>query len=399
MRQFKKTRCMVLLCSLMLLLPAGCGIHFENYFGETSQNRITEDVFVTPPPESSDFVVTDTMERYDYSVKNTLNKAETGLYNRLIAKMENYEFVFEFENVDSETFKKVYYAVLYDHPEIFWLGLNYSYSVRTLGDYSRIRVEPDLFSNDQTVVMQARERLNETVREVAARASQCSGVFEKVRLVHDYIVDQTTYDSETLSLVMTGRSKGLLSASTAYGCLVEGKAVCSGYSAAFQLMMQELGIESGRVNGTRISEEGPHQWNYVCLDGDYYYVDATWDDPIKSDGASAKTYDYFLISENDLAYTHRKDEDLPVPVCNGTRYNYFRYCGLYFEQYDFSYIQYASDMLRADGSFSVKFSSPELLEEAVDELITNQRIFDIDYINGGISYSVSSSGCILTIKY
>ena len=135
------------------------------------------------------------------------------------------------------------------------------------------------------------------------------------------------------------------------------------------------------------------------LDGEYYYIDLTWDDPIRSNGEETRTYEYFLISESDLAYTHTLNGDLPVPECTGTRFNYYRYCGLYFEEYDYRYIKAAADLLKDDRCVTLKYSTPEELQKAVDDLITDQHIFDIDYINSKVSYSVSSSGCILTIYY
>ena len=55
--------------------------------------------------------------------------------------------------------------------------------------------------------------------------------------------------------------------------------------------------------------------------------------------------------------------------------------------------------MAADNSLTVKFSVPEVLSAAQNDLIDNQRIFFIGYITGHITYSVSSSGCILTINY
>lgn len=386
---------------LLILMLSGCSIDlgFDIFDG----NRHSDDsesgyIWLTDPEEYS-YVVTDTSERFEYSVKNTLDESQTEIYNRLVYMIENYELSLDFENTSNDEFRKAYYAVLYDHPEFFWLGQNYAYSQRTLGDYSTLHVEPKVFSSDTDEIKRAQTMLENAADSIVRNAKAQGGIFYQVRYVHDYIIDNTTYDSEALELVASGENYGLLNASTAYGCLVENRAVCSGYSAAFQLVMKKMGIECGRVNGTRISESGTHQWNYLCLDGEYYFIDVTWDDPIKSDGQESRTYEYFLISDTDLAYTHTPDGELPAPVCSGTRYNYYRYTGLYFEEYDFGYIRAAADLLRDDSFLTVKFSSPELLQIAEQDLLTEQRIFDIEYISGSISYSISSSGCILNIYY
>ncbi len=393
-------------CTAALCLLSGCGISLSFNFDDSSHSVDNwGDIFsaVSVPERSyhntSSYAVTDTNEKYDYSQKNTLDEEQTDLYNRLVVLLDDHTTAFEFENITAEDFKTAYYAVLYDHPEFFWLSQSYSYTTRTLDDRTELSIEPVLFSDDIDEIKQAAVRLDEIADRLAQEAEAQGDLFSKVKYVHDYIIDNTEYDTQAMEQVMSGRSEGIVNASTAYGCLVENKAICSGYSTAFQLIMKRLGIECGPVNGKRATETGAHQWNYVCLDGEYYYIDVTWDDPIRDDGQAAKTYEYFLISEDDLSYTHSKDSKPAVPVCSGTRYNYYRYNGTYFDWYDFDDVRAAADMFRGDSGFSVKFSSPDMLQTAVDDLITGQRIFDIDYINNGIQYSVSVSGCILNISY
>lgn len=385
----------------MTAFLSGCSdLGFDNFdVGDIfSFDSVSEDMPFTEHHEVS-YVVTDTSERIKYSVKNTLDEKQTEIYNRLVYMIDNYELSYDFENITNDDFKKAYYGVLYDHPEYFWLGQNYTYALKTFGDYSTFHVEPKVFSSDTEEIKQARKKLEAEVELIVRNARAQGNIFSQVRYVHDYMIDNTTYDMATIGVVDSGEEYDFLRAVTSYGCLVEKKAICSGYSAAFQLIMQELGLECGRVNGTRVSEEGSHQWNYVGIDGEYYYTDVTWDDPVRENGEESRTYEYFLISDSDLAYTHTADGVLPVPECTGTRYNYYRYCGLYFEEYDFRYAEAAADLLKDDNYFTMKFSAPEQLQAAVKDLITEQHVFDIDYINGSVAYSTSSSGCILNVYY
>lgn len=58
----------------------------------------------------------------------------------------------------------------------------------------------------------------------------------------------------------------------------------NGYAKAYMLIMNELGIECGLVTGiakNSTGSSGGHAWNYINLDGDYYMVDVTWDDPVE----------------------------------------------------------------------------------------------------------------------
>lgn len=398
----RKSSAMIL--ALMIFASAlfsGCDFDYFDYFEGDDRyffDSVSGNMLFTEHNDYS-YVVTDTSELLKYSVKNTLDETETEIYNRLVYMIDNFELSYDFENITNDQFKKAYYAVLYDHPEYFWLGQNYIYSLRTFGDYSTFHVEPKVFSSDPKEIKQAQREFDKVLGNIVSAAKSQEDIFSQVRYVHDYIIDNTAYDMATIELVDSGEEYDFLRAVTAYGCLVEHKAICSGYSAAFQLVMQRLNLECGRVNGTRVSEKGPHQWNYLGIGGEYYYIDLTWDDPVRSNGEETRTYEYFLISESDLAYTHTLNGDLPVPECTGTRFNYYRYCGLYFEEYDYRYIKAAADLLKDDRCVTLKYSTPEELQKAVDDLITDQHIFDIDYINSKVSYSVSSSGCILTIYY
>lgn len=396
---------------LLLMLMSGCSISLDFSFGG----------FSSPKPEGSSLFGNtsypdweeNSLDNSDYlssldkkftyyptSAKNKLYKDEQELYQRILARIENDQFTFRFEDISNDTFKAAYYAVLDDHPEYFWLSKSYSYGEYRQGVQSVLKVEPSLFSDDTETIHQAAKDLEKAVKNIVAGAEQQENLFYKVKYVHDYIIDHTVYDTEAMEQVFDAGESIQLHAATAYGCLVEHKAICSGYAAAFQLVMQRLGIECGRVNGMKRSETAEsHQWNYVCLDNEYYYLDATWDDPVRPDGVPTRTYEYFLLSDDDLAYTHTIDEDQNVPVCSGTKYNFYVYNGLYFITYDFDKIRTVADKMAADNSLTVKFSVPEVLSAAQNDLIDNQRIFFIGYITGHITYSVSSSGCILTINY
>ena len=63
---------------------------------------------------------------------------------------------------------------------------------------------------------------------------------------------------------------------TAYSCIINGRAQCSGYADAFLQTAKACGLEARYVYNTS------HAWNLVKLDGDWYHVDVTWEDPIGS---------------------------------------------------------------------------------------------------------------------
>ena len=111
----------------------------------------------------------------------------------------------------------------------------------------------------------------------------------------------------------------LKSAFDIYGAFINKKGVCEAYSKAFQTLCYAVGINANQAVGVG------HMWNTVKLDGDWYYVDVTWDDPIVNGGTiDIISYDYFNKTTAQMHVAHSLDPNsyLKVPVCKGTKYAY-----------------------------------------------------------------------------
>ena len=117
---------------------------------------------------------------------------------------------------------------------------------------------------------------------------------EKVKAVHDWIINHTRYDYENYQRGTIPReSYGI------EGVMLKGVAVCQGYAETFDYAMSVLGIQCEMVCGY---VRGSHAWNRVFIEGQWLYIDVTWDDPVSSMGRNYLIYDYFLLSE---AQMHR----------------------------------------------------------------------------------------------
>lgn len=112
-------------------------------------------------------------------------------------------------------------------------------------------------------------KLNARISQVAATFSGSN--YNKIKAAHDYICNQTDYCYETYA----DRDNNY----AAYDALFGGKAVCQGYALAFQKFMDTMGIPCYIAKGTISSTSGTqsHAWNIVQLEGEWYYVDCTWD--------------------------------------------------------------------------------------------------------------------------
>ena len=103
--------------------------------------------------------------------------------------------------------------------------------------------------------------------------------FEKEIQIIRYLVATSTYDVEELK----NESPQINDSYKAYGALINGKAVCSGYAKAFDLLAKKCGLSTIVVTGEAInsdSQNGAHAWNQIYLDGEWYNVDVTFEDPI-----------------------------------------------------------------------------------------------------------------------
>ncbi len=145
--------------------------------------------------------------------------------------------------------------------------------------------------------------------------------YEKELAIHDYIVANCRYGQKDESKEYAFR---------AYGVIVQGVAVCNGYAEAMSLLLTCAGVENGIMTGTANGEL--HAWNMVKLDGEWYQVDATWDDPIPDTGQFV-SHTYFNITDDEMDDTHIWSSDL-FEECNGELYNYYDYNGLVYEYDD-----------------------------------------------------------------
>ncbi len=121
---------------------------------------------------------------------------------------------------------------------------------------------------------------------------------EKIRVLHDYIVNNTRYD-------VTRANEGTSSydSSRMLGLLYEHYSICSGYADTMAVILDKLGITNYKVASKS------HVWNAVYLDGKWYHLDLTWDDPVSTSGKDILDHTYFLIDTSSLAEIMDNDDE------------------------------------------------------------------------------------------
>ena len=200
-----------------------------------------------------------------------------------------------------------------DHTGLFWYS-GYSYTSNSESVYA---VKPR-YTLSGSALEAARAAFDDVANHILAGISQSMSEYEKELYIHDALAARVTYTSTS-------------NAHNAYGALVEGKAVCDGYSKSFQYLLQQAGIQSLIVtgysknpsNGTSVG----HAWNIVRIDGKYYHVDVTWDDQ-----GETLYHAYFNLTDERIQEDHII-ESTGIPACNSEDAFYFHNKPTYLDTY------------------------------------------------------------------
>lgn len=107
--------------------------------------------------------------------------------------------------------------------------------------------------------------------------------YDKIKVFHDFVINNTIYDEANT-----------LNSYTAYNLITTGKSICGGYSDIMAIYLDRLGITNYKITSEN------HIWNLINLDGTWYHLDATWDDPVASDGKQYLIHNFFMISTEQL---------------------------------------------------------------------------------------------------
>ncbi len=139
--------------------------------------------------------------------------------------------------------------------------------------------------------------------------------FQRIKSINDWIVLNTEYSIDTNT-----------SPHAAYTLFKEGKGVCQAYALASYRLLEEAGLqvryvtgEAGNIGEDKVS----HAWNQVKVDGKWYNLDTTWNDP-SPDKPGQVSYAYFLISDSTIGIDHFKDESRVYELADNNDYEYMR---------------------------------------------------------------------------
>lgn len=145
---------------------------------------------------------------------------------------------------------------------------------------------------------------------------------ERLRIVHQYIVEHVHYDDDPS-----------LPVHEAEGFFTYGRAVCDGISKAAKILLNAVGIPSEVVTGKAMQAPGAvpegHAWNMVWTACGAYHVDFTFDATLaEQDGRMH--YDYYKLTDKQISRDHELSDS--KGIADTVPADWFREHKLYFYQ-------------------------------------------------------------------
>lgn len=206
-------------------------------------------------------------------------------------------------------------AVSFDNPKMFWMPNSYI----TSPDGSVFSLK-DCYTITSQEKEKMQQKLTAVVEDLTIRSSNLKSRYEKELFIHDWLCENVVYGFNDNTVF------------TAYGALVNGVAVCEGYSRAMQLLCDSLGIPCVLVCGTSNSQD--HMWNVIDPGDGWYHLDVTWDD---DDTNGYIRHSYVNLSDSQIVIDHTLSSQISQSLnysstdnfnfktfeCNQTAYNYF----------------------------------------------------------------------------
>ncbi len=340
----------LLLCLLLAAASGGCALFTQSapdFSGDTAEI-----------PEGSP---------YKHYFKR-LSDAERMAYNAILSEIYAFPQRIEIPLLTRDELNEMYSALLNDNPDLFFLTgesvmrqikkRSYIYPTYRMGiaDY-------DAMSS----------KCGRIAAQILDDARKKDSDFDRERLIHDRLIAACSYSDDEADLYR----------STIYGVLCGAEAACEGYAKTAKYLLDALDIPCFVVLGNSTppgSRTQSHMWNAVQLDGEWYHLDLTWDDPVLEKGGDLIRYSFFNVTDEVIGKTH-KDYDTGV-ACSATKDNFFVREKLLFTAFGDEEmkqaVSFAAQLLDAgsDG-FQLRFADKSAYESAQKALFDEGAIYSL----------------------
>ncbi len=204
-------------------------------------------------------------------------------------------------SLSANDLKTILQDLINDSPELFHVQMQYKYYLA--GD-----IVDSLVPSYNCTATEYIARRGEYERHLSSLLSQHDESMTQAQTVafyHDLLASRYAYDTtEPFTYDV-------------YGFLTEGAGVCQAYTLTLKAILSRLGIESGYAQSVAMD----HIWNTVLVDGKWYHVDVTWDDPTP-DYEGQALHSLLLLSDAAMEKAaHHSWVTSDGVVCTSTQYD------------------------------------------------------------------------------
>lgn len=237
--------------------------------------------------------------------------AESGetAYDVILAGMLSLDETINIKNfkIDDAELEAIMQDILKNEPMVFYWDGYYSWSYTFSGKVTKVYFE---YTDTAEQINEKKQFVEQELSAIIASVPEGLDNYETAVYLHDYICVNFKYDLD-------------YEIRDIYSVLKYGEAVCMGYAYLYDELLARVGIESRAVISPQTSLN--HMWNEILLEGVWYHVDATWDDPIP-DGFGRSLHTNIFMSDDMLRSTH---DDCAMECdysCSDERFNNMQWC-------------------------------------------------------------------------
>lgn len=305
----------------------------------------------------------DTNMNYYYHQLNEVQKED---YQKIYYALTTFQENVPLKTTSSDEVSLILENVMNDHPELYYVGYEYSYHVED--DHDILMFYPE-FLMTQEDVQKMYENIKSETQSIVEKAKMGKTDLDKMEILYRYLIENVEYQENKDDQIMTG-------------ALLGKKSVCAGYARAYQYLLNQIGIGATYVSGeTRDKVEGEnnsHAWVMIRVGDDYYYSDPTWGDNIEKDMEHACMF-YFLMDSDEMLKCYEPDGK--YEKTNKDELDYFKENGIYMMTYDKKVLSRAVSLGKKNKS---KVAEVKCANKRVYQKILNQLK------NGRLAYEVLS---------
>ena len=307
-----------------------------------------------------------------------LGEQEKTAYDEMLSAILAQEEKIRLSTLDLDVMQRAYTGICEDYGGLFWVE-GYVYTRYTKGDELVSLEFAPKYTMSEGERRSIQGQIDSTVEEWLGGISISDPDYEKVKYVYELLAMNTEY------VPGAENSQNIISV------FLTRQTVCQGYACAVQYLLGQLGLDSVIVSGDARGEA--HAWNLICIEGEYYYMDATWGNTEYRNGQGEGTpftdYNYMAMTTEEMQREHTPNTDLELPECTAFDSNYFVKEGKYITEWDPDRIGGLLAEAWDNGqAVTLRFSEEALKEQAFQYFITEGRIADycgeikeINYMN------------------